>query len=120
MGARRRRTSCGQDERNEPYDMAQASQGAQTNSHRRNGLSKMKEYKIPSNVVRDVKQSAPSVGRVLWEIIDSNCRKEESRRMGFVKTYDAKCCEFMRAGGMFYCGEITTCPYYNKRELDRK
>ena len=40
--------------------------------------------------------------------------------MGFVKTYDAKCCEFMRAGGMFYCGEIMTCPYYNKRELDRK
>ena len=75
----------------------------------------MKEYKIPSNVVRDVKQSAPSVGRVLWEIIDCNASKEESRRMGFVKTHDAKCCEFMHAGGMFYCGEITTCPYYNKR-----
>ena len=40
--------------------------------------------------------------------------------MGFVKTHDAKCCEFMHAGGIFYCGEITTCPYYNKRELDRK
>ena len=80
----------------------------------------MKEYKIPSNVVRDVKQSAPSVGTVLWGIIDSNARKEESRRAGFVKTHDAKCCEFMHAGGMFYCGEITTCPYYNKIELDRK
>ena len=28
VGARRRRTSCSQDERNESYDMAQAGQGA--------------------------------------------------------------------------------------------
>ena len=90
----------------------------------------MKEYEIPLKIVQSVKQNTPSVGKILWEIIDSNCAKEECRTKGFIKTHDAKCCEFMQAGGMFYCGEIMTCPYYNKvikpmidkyeRDRDRK